>query len=343
MILGTISFPYFHIGFILIYIYVYGPISINMLVISIALSALLIALPTFCVILREIGTKISFYKAESLISDIKLGFPLVLGFIVDFILAVSDRYFIAFYLSVTDVGYYVPGYVLGSLIVFIPKAMGTALPQLLSRAVDSGNESKAQTMLNYAIKIYLLLVIPFIFGCLAMSKPILTLLANQEVAEKALWVTPIVAFGTLFYGLNLILSNIMFVRLKTNAMFKMNLIAALFSLLANFVLIYFFRNIIIAAITSFLSYLIAFVYAYRIVIKEWPIDFGGFTIAKLLAASAIMLGIISFFMYYFEMNYTLLFVFCTVGIGIVSYTVFLFVLRVFSTRELSFLATLFTH
>lgn len=337
MILATLCFPYLDIGFIFLYLYAYGPISINMLVISMAVSALLIAIPSFWVIFREIGAKISFYKAGSLISDIKLGFPLVLGFIVDFILAGSDRYFIAFYLTISDVGYYTPGYVLGSLIVFIPKAMGTALPQLLSRAVDSGKESEAQTMLNYAIKIFLLLAIPFIFGCLALSKPILTLLANQEVAEKAFWVSPIVALGTLFYGLNIIISNVMFVRLKTSAMFKMNLIAALFSLLANFVLIYFFRNIIVAAITTFLSYFIAFVYVYKIVIKKWFVSFSPGTIAKAFAASAIMYGILSLIMISQETPNTLSIVILTSVVGILVYAGALFVFKTFSQKELVYL------
>ena len=341
MTLADLCFPYLHIGFILIYLYGYGPISINMLVVSMALSALLIVIPSFGVILREIGAKLSFYKTASLISDIKLGFPLVLGFIVDFILAGSDRYFIAFYLSVTDVGYYVPGYTLGALIVFIPKAMGTALPQLLSRAVDSGKESEAQTMLNYAIKIYLLLAIPYIFGCLALSKPILTFLANQEVAEKAFLVAPIIALGILFYGLNILLSNVMFVRLKTKAIFKMNIIAALFSLLANFVLIYFFRSIIVVSITTFLSFLIAFVYVYKVVSKEWVIGFSPAAIVKAVAASAIMSGILYLIMIFQETPNTVSIVILKSAIGFLVYTGALFVLRTFSRKELVHLKGIF--
>lgn len=345
MMLAITSFPYLHIGFILLFLYAFGTISIstNMLVISMALSSLLVAVPCFWVILREIGVRTSFYKARSLASDIKLGFPIVLGYIVDVILAGGDRYFIAFYLSVTDVGYYVPGYVLGSLMVFVPKAMGTALPQLLSRAVDCGNESEARTMLNYAIKIYLLLAIPFIFGCLALSKPILTLLANQEVAERAFWVSPIVALGTLFYGLNVILSNVMFVRLKTKAMFKMNLIAALFSLVANTLLIYFFRNIIVAAITSFLSFSIAFAYIYRKVMKEWFVDFHPATIAKAIVASAIMYGTIWLILIGAERPITVSIVISTSVVGILVYTGTLFLSRTFTRRETGYLREMILH
>jgi O-antigen/teichoic acid export membrane protein len=217
MTAATLCFPYFHIGFILLFFYGYHFININVLVLSQTLSAFLIAAPCFWIIFREIGVKFSFYNLEGLVSDIKLGFPLVLNFIVDFILAGSDRYFIAFYMTVSAVGCYNPGYVLGSLIVFIPKAMGTALPQLMSKAVDSKNEYEAQRMLNYALKIFLLLAIPFIFGSMVLGKPILTLLANSKVAENAYLVTPIVALGTLFYGLNIILSNVLFVRMKNES------------------------------------------------------------------------------------------------------------------------------
>jgi O-antigen/teichoic acid export membrane protein len=337
MTAATLSFPYLHIGLILLFLYCYHFISINVLVMSQAISAFLIAIPCFWVVFREIGIRFSFYRIKSLISDIKLGFPLVLGFIVDFILAGSDRYFIAFYLSINAVGNYNPGYVLGSLIVFIPKAMGTALPQLLSKAVDSGNEDEAQRMLNYALKIFLLLAIPFILGSMALGKPILTLLANSEVAENAYLITPIVALGTLFYGLNIILSNVLFVRMKTYAMFKMNLFASTFNLLANFILLYFFRNIVVAAITTFVSYFLVFIYINNIVKKEkWPVDFQPVVIIKSVVASLVMVFIlygISAMLGDINAIGALL---VELVFGIVAYFAILLAIKTFSKKELQF-------
>jgi len=342
MTLANFCFSYIHIGFILLYLYVYGSINIDVLVISMTVSALSIAVPTFLGIFRELGVKFSFYKDKSLISDIRLGFPLVLGNIVDFILAVSDRYIIALFLSVTAVGYYVPAYALGSLIVFIPKAIGTALPQLLSRAIDNGNESEAYIMLNYAIKVFLLLSIPFVFGCLALGKQLLTLFANQEVAENAFLVMPIVALASLFYGLNLLFFNVLFVRSKTSAIFRMNLMASLFNLVTNFILLYFFRNIIVAAITTFLSYLIAFLYVYRKAMEEWSIDFEWVSIIKSIAASAIMFGIISLFVTYFNhVNAAVLFAYLFGGI--IIYIGSLVGFRTFSDKEVRFLRKLFAQ
>jgi len=336
MTAATLSFPYIHIGLILLFFHCYRYISINVLVLSQSLSAFLIAVLCFWIIFREISFRFSFYRLRSLISDIKLGFPLVLNFIVDFILAASDRYFIAFYLTVSAVGYYNPGYVLGSLIIFIPKAMGTVLPQLLSKAVDSDKEHEAQKMLNYAIKIFLLMAIPFIFGSIVFGKPILTLLANSEIAGKAYLVTPIVALGTLFYGLNIILSNALFVRMKTYAIFKMNLFASVFNLLANLILLYFFRNIIIAAITTSLSYFIAFVYINKIVKKDWLVDFQSRMIVKSIFISLFM-GVLLFWVLSNVRDANSVFIIIgALVLSIVVYIGGLFALGAFSKKELQF-------
>lgn len=341
MTLSTLIFPYLHLGLIIFYINCYGPISINILVISTTLAALLIAIPSWGVIFKELGTKFSFYTARNLVLDIKIGFPLLSNYILDFILSGSDRYLIAFYLSLAAVGNYTPGYALGSLIVFIPKAMGTALPQLLYRAVDNGKEIEARMMLNYSIKFFLLLAIPFIVGCLALGKPILTLLANKDVAEKAYWVAPLVALGTIFYGLNLILSNVLFVRMKTHSIFKINALAAIFSLLANFIFLYFFRSIIIASITLLLSYVIAFLYLIKIIKNEWLIDFDWVTISKSILAALVMGGLILWVKEIFHGSNNIRLLFGQIILGTFVYAIALFSLKTFSKKEISFIKRIF--
>jgi len=338
-----LTFPYLHIALILIFFYIYRIISINMLMISHALSAAIIAIPCFWIVFKEIGLNFKFYNIKSLLSDIKLGFPLIINFILDFILAGSDRYFIAFYLTVTDVGFYVPGYVLGSLIILIPKAMGTALPQLMSKAVDKKNDHEAQLMLNYAIKIFILLTIPFILGSVILGKQILSLIANSEVASKAHWVTPIVALGSLFYGLNMFLSHVLYVRIKTYAILKMNLFAALISLLSNAILFYFFKSILVAAVTTLVSYLIAFLYITSIVSREnWHVDYQPATILKSIIASLLMSALLLYLISFNNGNSSIAMLGGAVGVGILIYTSTLFALRTFTTKELQFVRSYFT-
>lgn len=285
MTAAAIPFSYLDVFFVWILLRFRGSVTVGDLIASQACAALVIALPCFWIIFREIGMRISLYDWRALSADVKVGFPMVLNLIVDFILAVSDRYLIAFFLGVTAVGFYNPGYVLGSAVIFVPKAIGTALPQLLAKAIDEGGEHEAMRMLNYAIRIFLLIAIPFVFACCVLGKPILVILANESVARQAQWVAPIVAAGTLFCGLNMILSNALFVSLKTKAIFQMNVFASLFNLAANAVFLLLIPSILVAAVTTLLSYLIAFVVAYRIVREDWEIDFQAKVLFKSIAAS----------------------------------------------------------
>lgn len=343
MTVGGILFAFLDIAFILAYFYLVGYLSINILVLSQALSGLIIAAPCLWLIYKEIGIRPSFYKnIRDLISDIKIGFPLVVNYLIDFVLAGSDRYLIAFYMTVSAVGYYNPGYTLGSLILFIPKAMGGAMPQLLARAVDSNSDDEGKRMLNYAIKFFLLAAIPFIFGCIVLSRPILTLLANEEVARNAYLVTPVVALGALFYGLNQILSNVLFVRFKTDKLAKMNFFASFISVTLNFILIYFFRNIIVAAITSLVSFFMAFIYISGVVRRDgWHIDFQPVTIVKSISAAILMCLVLSGFSTLFDSISRIGFVLIAVMIGIAAYTCGLFILGTFSRKELQFVRSCF--
>ena len=308
-------------------------------VMSTSIAALMVATPLFVIILRELGLDAAFYDRPSFVTDLRLGVPLVLTNMVDFVLAASDRYLIALYLSVTDVGYYVPGYVLGSVIIFLPKAIGTAFPQLLSRAIDRGDEAEGQTMLNYTVKIFLLLAIPFVFGCAVLGQPILALLANEQVAARARLVAPIVALGTLFYGLSQLLANALFVKLNTRAMFQVNLVAGLSNLAANVVLLYFFRSILVAALTTLAAYVMAFAWGYVVVGREWHIDYSVGAVVKSIAASIAMTAALAAATTRLAGHGigTLLGL-CVLGLGV--YAGALLTLRTFSDKEMLFVRRL---
>lgn len=285
---------------------------------------------------KEIGAPFCFYTKDVFLRDLRLGAPLVLAFLVDFILATSDRYFIASYLSVKEVGYYSPGYALGSMIVLVPKAMCTVIPQLLSRAVDENNQQEAQTMLSYVSRAFLLLGIPFIFGSLALGKPVLTLLANKDVAENACYVVPLVATGTLFYGLTLILSTALFVRMKTSALFKMNCIAALFNLVANAVLLAIFKSILIAGITTLMSYFIAFSYITLITAKEgWRINITYIVVIKAVMAGSIMYAVLLLIQTVICQDGSIYQIVYNILLGIVVYIFILFAFRVVCIRDIN--------
>jgi O-antigen/teichoic acid export membrane protein len=332
---STVSFAGLNIAFIILLFSLAYRLTVNVLFTVQIVSSLLVALPLTLKMIREIGLRFVIPTLRDLTEDIKLGFPLVLVYIVDFVLNSSDRYVITAFISITAVGYYNAAYALGSVIVLFPKISGVVLPLFMSRAVDTGNEAEARTMVNYTVKFFLLAAIPFVVGSAVMSKPLLTLLANKEVADNAFIVTPIVALGALFYGLNIILSNVLFVRLKTAVMFKVNFIAAFMNLALNLLIFYFIRNILVAAISTLISYLVAFIVMHRVVAIEWPLYFDFKTIIKSMMASSIMgvvLILISSGLVFGTSRASL--VLGEITIGIAVYCLFIMLLKTFSPKEL---------
>ena len=197
-------------------------------------------------------------------------------------------------------------------------------------------------MLNYPLKGFLIVAIPFCVGCAVLSKPLLILLANPEVAEKSKLVAPIVALGTLFYGMNAILSNVLFVLLKTATIFKMNLTSALLNLVLNVVLLYFFRNILIAAITTFVSYFIVFIFIRRSVLADWPVDFHFESVMKSIAASLLMGAILIWMssalgVHALQITYVL----AEIAFCIIFYFAVLFAFGTFSQKELLYMRKVF--
>jgi O-antigen/teichoic acid export membrane protein len=340
--LATVVTPYISIGIIFIILYLDLNLDVNLLISAKIISMLLIATPLFFLIYREIGFNIPAIKISSYKEDIKLGFPLVLGYITSVILSSSDRYVIALLLSVKAVGYYNPAYALGSVIIFFPMVSGVVLPPLLSKTVDTGREHEARVMLNYTIKGFLLLSIPFAAGSYVMGRQLLTLLANAEVGASAYLIVPVVAMGILFYGLNVIMSNILFVQMKTRVMFGMSVITAVLNLMLNIILIYIFRDIMMAALTTLLSYFIAFVFMHRIITSDWKIDFDLKVIMKSVASSVLMvIPLLWISSNLVTGAHQMLYVFGEILLGIMIYFATLFALRTFSNEELLFLKNTF--
>lgn len=338
---GTAALPYVMIGLILLYLYFGGALSVNDLLIIEIIAMVFISLPLFLRMYREIRCHWYFYRWKPFWEDLKLGFPLIPSYVIDFILSLSDRYVIAALISVKAVGFYNPAYTLGSLIAFIPKVFCAVLAPFLSKAVDEGKIEQAQAMLNYSLRWFLLLAIPFIVGCVVLEDQLLTLLASKEIAMQSAYVAPIVGLGILFYGLTLILSNIFFVHLKTNLLLKINLLAALLNMALNIIFIYFFKMIIVAAVTTLVSYLIVFIYAYRVASRYWTIDLKGAGVNKIILASVFMALMMKFFEQYMSMSqYHIAFLMGEILLGIVGY-IFVFVLiKGIDKNELTYLRSL---
>ena len=125
--------------------------------------------------------------------------------------------------------------------------------------------------------------------------------------------------------------------MKTFSIFKINIVASLFNLFANMILLFFFRNIIVAAITTFISYFIAFIYVYRLVREEWSVEFHPGTVLKALSAALVMGGVLFWIASGAKAGVSMGLLAGELVLGIVIYFGTLLALRTFTARELVFI------
>jgi len=330
---ATLTKPYLFISIALFGYGISKKFTVDSLLVANTVSAFIVAVVLFRIIFKEIGLSFKLQSLKELAQDIKLGFPLVLNYVVDIILSAGDRYVIAAFLSITAVGYYSPAYALGSLVIFFAKVSGVVLPPLMSRLVDQGDEKTASKMLDYTLKGYLLLATPFVAGCALLAKPILAVYTNMELAENAFPVMPIVALGSLFYGINIILSNVLFVRMETGVMFKANAIAATLNLFLNLVVLYYFRNIMLAAIITVISYFAAFVYIFQKVRLTWILNIQSSIILKSIISSVMMAASLIWYLQIFLETPRIGVIVGAIILGIIVYMFSLVLLKTFSRHE----------
>ena len=145
----------------------------------------------------HIGFSISWDWAEKFL---RFGMPLVFGGFGLFILNSADRYFLAYYRDMAEVGLYGLGYKAGSIVqiaVISPFTLGWG-PYVFSRfeAVQENAKQEFGRMFTYIMFIFCL----FSIATLSFSSEIIAFLGSGKYAE-AVQVMPYVLFAYLFYGI----------------------------------------------------------------------------------------------------------------------------------------------
>jgi O-antigen/teichoic acid export membrane protein len=340
MCLHGIGYAYLHVSFILIYSN-FDDISINVLFLSQAFMAFLISMPVIYIIYKEINFRFIYFKLSEIKEQIKIGFPMVLNFIADFILAASDRFVLAYFMGAIAVGLYVPAYTLGALILLVPKAIGTVVPQLMAKSIDSGEFEQAKKLFINSIQIFVLVCIPFIFGSYLIGYEALLLLANEEVAIKGKYIATIVALSSLFYGFNLLMSQANMIDLKTGVIFKANFIAALFNFISNVVLLYFFENIYIPAITTVLSFMIATIYFYKSLDEKWIDKLLFIFVLKIILVSTMMFFMVFMVSIYLPQNTIIINMFIKIILVVLVYVILLIIFKIYTKEQLKSIKGMF--
>ncbi|MBF0405898.1 MAG: oligosaccharide flippase family protein [Candidatus Riflebacteria bacterium] len=335
---GTVIYQFLSIFFVLSYFYFKREVTIEVLFISEMASATIISTFLGSMIIKDIGFKLDFPRLNDLWNDFKLGIPLMTSYVVEVILNSSDRYLISAIISSEHLGYYGPAFSLGSFVIFFPKMISSVLPPLMYKASDSENHEQARMLMNKSIKYLFIIVIPYIFGAMALSKPILFLLGTNEIATKGHLVTPLIAAGMLFYGLSSIISIVYLVKIKTKSMFYINLFSSLLNLLMNFVLLSIFKNILLSAFVFLFSQFSVFLVLRKMMKKEWEINYDIAVIMKSIIASLVMYCAVRFQLGNNPLqNSNWPSLIYLIFSGVFVYLILIFLMKIFSTKEITFI------
>lgn len=298
----TVIHPYLYVSISIMIYLIYDILTVQTLLFSVTAAYFFVGVIGYYYVTREIGIDFRWLGNKSLWKEIKLGAPLIFAYLVDFILAFSDRYIIAMMVSVKAVGMYVPAYALGSIVIIVPKVLGIVIAPEMSKRKDLGDDDGVRRLSKTATNVFLMISVPYCCGCMYFGEEILELYANREVAENTWKVMPIISLAIIFYGIVLIRSNLLFVMLKTKALLYVNLVSALVNVVLNVYLLSVTGNVVYAAVATFISYVISYILmSYRLKTNlNDGVDIK--YLMSLVVASSIMVGLMHLIYSYISMS-----------------------------------------
>jgi O-antigen/teichoic acid export membrane protein len=284
-------------------------------------------------IVSEIGIKIP--KFTHTREYLTFGLPTVPGNLSSWVVNSSDRYVIGIFLGAAFVGYYSPGYALGSMILMFLAPLSFMLPAVLSKYYDENNMNEVKTVLKYSLKYFLLLAIPATFGLSLLSKPILTILSTPAIAAQGYLITPFIALSAVLFGIRAVMTQIFSIVKRTKIGGGIWMIAAILNLILNIICIPYI-GILGAAISTLTAYafscFLGIYYAFKYL--KFDIDLG--FISKSIFSSTIMsLVIINWY------PAGLLNVLILIGICAFLYAAVLLLLKGVKKEEITFFRQLF--
>jgi O-antigen/teichoic acid export membrane protein len=261
---------------------------------------------------------------------LSFGLPLTPRGIAFWLINLSDRYIISFFLGATSVGIYSAGYSLGSLPYAIIGVLSFVLMATLPQLYDEGRIDEVKTHLRYTLKYFLAIAIPFLFGAAILGKPVLRLFSTAEIASGGYIVVPLVALAVSLLSIHNIIWNILLLVKKTRILVIVWVIAAALNIGLNLLIVP-TMGIIGAAIATLIAYALASAVVSYYSFKEFTFTIDWRFIIKSLIASVIMSAGV-----WLMRPQSLIATFITVIAGAVIYGVVLVLLRGFSRTELRF-------
>ena len=209
--------------------------------------------------------------------------PLVPSTVAMWILNLSDRYIILFFLGETEVGLYG---IAGRFVTLINMVISAVSMAYTTFAYSNVENPDARKQYASVLNLMYVLLIGAAFIISMFSKEIIQIMATDAYSQAYKPMRDLM-FAQVVYGISTITSYGIYFKKKSGYALISTLSAAAVNLILNYVLVPYF-GISVAATTTLLGYLVMFFINYIYSQKFYPCDYG----IKIIALNMIMMYLI---------------------------------------------------
>ncbi|MGC9338045.1 MAG: lipopolysaccharide biosynthesis protein [Candidatus Cloacimonadia bacterium] len=268
----------------------------------------------------------------------KYGFPLVVTQLAAWLLNLSDRYILGFFRGSTEVGIYSAGYGISEKgITLILSAITLASGPMLINIWEKEGKDKSCEFLEKLTRYYIIICLPVVVGLSVLAYPIMHFFTVTEYIV-GYTIFPFVSLGLFFFGLQWIFQSAFRFYKKTYLTMCCISTSGLLNIGLNFGFVPKY-GFMAAAVTTFISYvfllLMVVVFSRKLFIWKFPFK----SLVKVAAASAIM-GMIVYPVGNNMTSFVPINLILSVFVGVVVYTVMLFLMGEPSQKEIQTLQLL---
>jgi len=258
---------------------------------------------------------------------IKFGTPLLIVSIGYWIVQVSDRYLIKYFMSVSDVGIYSVSYGIALVIIMIWTASTSIVFPDLCALYDSGNIKELERRFSRVLKYGVAVTAAAVVGLAVLSVPILKIITSEEFIGSS-GVLIVAAIGIFWYGIFMYFAVLPNILKKVKVLNSLWISMASINIILNILLIPKF-GIMGAAYSTLISFLLGAIAIVLYSSSHFNIIFRKDWLMKIIISSVIMGYIVSLIPIF-----SLAVLVLVILIGALIYGATLFLLRFYDKSEL---------
>lgn len=284
--------------------------------------------PALYLIREEIALKFSLEKIKTMLS---FGGPLVPAGLAYYVLNMSDRYILAHFATLDDVGLYGVAVKVTSIMLFFYGAFGLAWSPFAFKLYLEAEE-RLKEIVSRVLKYVLIFFSLVAISLTLFSQELLSLFTTEQYFGAAIAIAPL-CLGAVAYATTQVTALGISLSRKTKYIALFSLVAAIVNVLLNVLLIPLW-GILGASIATAISYTVLTLSYYGICRKIYPINFEKKAVLKICLICVLFVAIGSFMVF----NNLVLGIFVKLAF-ILLFGAVLFLFRIFDAQETAYIKT----